>query len=943
MKKKVSIIVVLLLLFNLLSPYAAYAAEKVEIEEDTYELEDVNACLVDLLDREELGEEDLLDFHPDQLQLNEEEEVIFEDCLALLSLDEQEAVTEEGSEEPATEEGTEEAVTEEEAEEPATEEGTEEAVTEEEAEEPATEEGTEEAVTEEEAEEPATDEGTEETVTEEEAEESASEEGTEEAVTEDEEDSMIMFSMKAESTPVTKSTSRLGHLYSSTKVYRNLGDTNTLNASQLTHAVYYIKQEAQYNGSTYYLLSTSPSATNGVVGWALASQLTTYAHTVVDRQGKTFQVKGTSNAYTKAWGGNKDIVYNLANEKGKTFQVHLTEKVGNDIWYRGTLNNRTVWIHSSHVESVGKATSRLGHLYSSTKVYPNLGDNKTLNSSQLTHAVYYIKRETQYNGSTYYLLSTSPSATTGTVGWARASELTTHAHTVVDKQSKSFQVKGSGSAYTKAWGGNKDLVYNLANEKGKTFQVHLTEKVGNNTWYRGTLNNRTVWIHSSHVETTGKATSRLGHLYSSTKVYRNLGDSATLNASQLTHAVYYIKREAQYNGSTYYLLSTSPSATNGVVGWARASELTTHAHTVVDKNSKNFIVSGSGSAYTKAWGGNKDLVYNLSNERGKTFQVHLTEKVGNNTWYRGTLNNRTVWIHSSHVTTNQTTRTNYDITLDRAATLQQGANAQTDRYTQYVHKDYVRRSGSNYFVNATSLNVRSGPGTNYAVVDTLRNGQRLSIRRQTGDWYQLFWVDANKSDIIYNMNPNNFINDRVQQFQFLDLAKTSGATASALNNFLRGKGTLAGQGQAFIDAGRTHGINDVYLLSHALLETGHGTSTLARGVQVNGVTVYNMYGIGARDHCPIECGSQYAYDQGWTTPYKSIVGGAAFIGNSYVKAGQNTLYKMRWNPEALVRNGRPTHQYATDIGWASKQVHTMYNLYQGIGSYSLILDIPVYR
>ncbi|WP_054705551.1 hypothetical protein [Bacillus sp. JCM 19041] len=62
-----------------------------------------------------------------------------------------------------------------------------------------------------------------------------------------------------------------------------------------------------------------------------------------------------------------------------------------------------------------------------------------------------------------------------------------------------------------------------------------------------------------------------------------------------------------------------------------------------------------------------------------------------------------------------------------------------------------------------------------------------------------------------------------------------------------------------------------------------------------------------------------------------------------MKSGQNTLYKMRWNPQRLVETGRPTHQYATDIGWASKQVYTMYNLYQEIGEYSLVLDIPVYQ
>ena len=32
------------------------------------------------------------------------------------------------------------------------------------------------------------------------------------------------------------------------------------------------------------------------------------------------------------------------------------------------------------------------------------------------------------------------------------------------------------------------------------------------------------------------------------------------------------------------------------------------------------------------------------------------------------------------------------------------------------------------------------------------------------------------------------------------------------------------------------------------------------------------------------------------------------------------IYKMRWNPQAAATNQVATHQYATDIGWAAKQV-----------------------
>ncbi|MEK4566384.1 GW dipeptide domain-containing protein [Alkalihalobacillus sp. FSL R5-0424] len=1027
MKKILSLVVALLLLFNLLSPYAALAEstvtsfpedfeEPIEIDDDTYELEHVNACLRDLFDLDEIKKDDLEDFDLDQLELTEEELSTLKDCLSLLQLEEEEAANEEmvteedtavdgeeaveeavaedeaaeevvteeeATEEVATEEeAADEVVTEEEAAEEVVteEEAAEEVVTEEEAAEEVVteEEAAEEVVTEEEAAEEVVteEEAAEEVVTEEEAaeevlteEEAADEvvteeEATDEVVTEEEatedelvleeleESPMMMFSMMVvQEEPKKKSTSRLGHLKGNAKIYKNLGDTNTLNTSQYTNAVYYIKQEASYDGATYYLISKEPSASKGTVGWVKSSELTTHAHKGVDREKRAFQVKGTGKAYTKAWGGSKDHVYDLSSQKGKTFNVHLTEKVGNNTWYRGTLNNRTVWIHSAFVERVTvtneKSTSRLGHLHKNAKVYQSLGNSSTLNTSKLVNTVYYIKRQAQYNGGTYYLISTSPSATKGTIGWVKSSEVNTRSHTGVDKNKKTFYIKGVGNAHTKAWGGSKDVVYKLSDYLGQTFNVHLTEKVGNNTWYRGTLNNRTVWLHSSFVDSKldikENSTSKLGHLYKSAKVYKKLGDSATLNTSQLVNAVYYIKKEASFYGQTYYLISNQPSATKGTIGWVKASEVNTRTHKGVDKKQKSFIIKGSGDALTKAWGGSKDKVYSLSNYKDDVFRVHLTEKVGSNTWYRGTLNNRTVWIHSSYLTTKQDNKTSYNITLDQAANMQLGANAQTDRYTQYVHKDYVRKNGNTYTVNASALNVRSGYGTNYPVVGQLKNGQRLSIRNTSGSWYQLFWVDAKKQDIVYYLDPNNFINDKVQQFQFLDLAKTSGASEAALNNYLRGKGILAGQGKAFIDAGRTHGINDVYLLSHALLETGNGSSTLAKGVKYNGVTVYNMYGIGAKDSCPIECGTKYAYDQGWTTPYKSIVGGAAFIGNSYVKSGQNSLYKMRWNPDAMVRNGRASHQYATDIGWASKQVHSMYNLYQGIGSYTLNLDVPVYK
>lgn len=287
----------------------------------------------------------------------------------------------------------------------------------------------------------------------------------------------------------------------------------------------------------------------------------------------------------------------------------------------------------------------------------------------------------------------------------------------------------------------------------------------------------------------------------------------------------------------------------------------------------------------------------------------------------------------------------YDLTLEQALNMQMKAYPQTDKPYAFVSADWIDEDGR---VIADVLNVRSGPGERNSVLDTFKQGDEVTILSKVGDWYQIrydsrAWVNAVAEDVLYYLNPENFLDDKVQMFQFLDLSKSSGATAEELNDFLKGKGIFDGMGEAFLEASKIHGVNEVYLISHALLESGHGTSQLATGMQVNGMTVYNMFGIGAIDSDPLGGGSQRAYEEGWTTPEKAIIGGARFIGNSYIKVGQNTLYTMRWNPYAMHSLGYATHQYATDIGWASKQVYSMNNLYNDIGIVNPFYLIPVYK
>ncbi|WP_284036350.1 glucosaminidase domain-containing protein [Neobacillus sp. 114] len=270
----------------------------------------------------------------------------------------------------------------------------------------------------------------------------------------------------------------------------------------------------------------------------------------------------------------------------------------------------------------------------------------------------------------------------------------------------------------------------------------------------------------------------------------------------------------------------------------------------------------------------------------------------------------------------------------------------------YVHSSLANANLRIGQATTDYLNIRAEKNSGSHIYATvMKDAQLIVLEEDNSGWYKVSignWRNATSSDVLYYLDPNNFINDVQQKFQFMDLKKPSGVSKETLNQYLAGKGILANQGQAFIEAGFKYGINEVYLMAHTLLETGQGTSTLAKGVEYNGRTVYNMYGVGALDSCPVECGAKTAYEKGWFTPYDAIVGGAAFIDNGYLGGNnnynvvQNTLYEMRWNPQVMSTFNRAGHQYATDIGWAYKQVQVMYDVYK-IQPYTIYLEFPVYK
>ncbi len=208
---------------------------------------------------------------------------------------------------------------------------------------------------------------------------------------------------------------------------------------------------------------------------------------------------------------------------------------------------------------------------------------------------------------------------------------------------------------------------------------------------------------------------------------------------------------------------------------------------------------------------------------------------------------------------------------------------------------------------------------NYTLKQALNIQYKLNPKPQTSNGVS--WYNASVNQIKSAMDTTKIFNNNVQVYQFLKLNQYQGIPVDKLNKLLVGKGTLANQGHAFADGCKKYNINEIYLIAHAFLESANGTSFFASGK----TGVYNYFGIGAFDNNPNNA-MAFARRHGWTSPTKAIIGGAEFVGKGYFDVGQNTLYRMRWNPK------KPgTHQYATDISWAKVQAQMISAMYKEIG------------
>lgn len=234
------------------------------------------------------------------------------------------------------------------------------------------------------------------------------------------------------------------------------------------------------------------------------------------------------------------------------------------------------------------------------------------------------------------------------------------------------------------------------------------------------------------------------------------------------------------------------------------------------------------------------------------------------------------------------------------------------------------------------------------------------------------------SDFYRVLDPSQYQYGTSEFYQFGVLNEGhSGVSADQINQYISancthseqaygGTSSLRGSGSYFVEAARTYGVNEIYLMSHAIFESAWGCSSLARGwtpdqdgeVIVNGVhypykkgvTYYNYFGIGAVDTNALSGGRAMAVKEGWTSPKAAILGAAKWISQNYLNRSvgrQNTLYLMKWDLAGAVATGSAYHEYCTGLdSWTTGIAKIMDKCYRGAGfsmqDAPVRFDVPVF-
>ena len=131
-------------------------------------------------------------------------------------------------------------------------------------------------------------------------------------------------------------------------------------------------------------------------------------------------------------------------------------------------------------------------------------------------------------------------------------------------------------------------------------------------------------------------------------------------------------------------------------------------------------------------------------------------------------------------------------------------------------------------INETTLFDNQKTNTFNEAVSKQVDGNALNMKEEQGQF-----VDASRADVKQAMD----IDNEYENLNYMDISEKVPMSEHELNQILKDKGILKGQAKAFLKAQEKYDVNVLYLISHALVETGHGRSELAKGIKDDGKSI----------------------------------------------------------------------------------------------------------
>ncbi|SDL08955.1 GW dipeptide domain-containing protein [Lacicoccus qingdaonensis] len=589
---------------------------------------------------------------------------------------------------------------------------------------------------------------------------------------------------------------------------------------------------------------------------------------------------------------DEDLTSNQADHESEARSFSAPENISTF----STMNLKPEANNVREVKSVNYATRIKDE--NNSGLYSPVTNNNGKNAERFLNQTLFISESTKVNGSTYYKILKGVDGPMQ--GWMKQNDLDLYNIFNHRKHNETLYVNSNHkNDYLLAdpYGTSKQHVKKLKDTGSSTFNATETLKVGAVTYYYGTLGDSEGWITESRLTkqaqpkySDARFAARIPNGNNNSGIYSPVTSNNSVSANRFNNSTLFITEQADYDGTTYYKIHNGLDG--AMQGWMKKNDLQIFGLGKVRNHSGSYTVKHDDfDLYTDPYGNLSQRIGSLKNYKNTPFKAEKSIKIGATTHYYGSFGNQKGWISNAALT--KYTAPEPPVSSPKV---------QTVKYNR-------------------SLN------------NVLNTQMSLSTKPQA--WVNGGgWRNATRSEVRHFLDTSHQ-KGGAWDYTFLNLDQRQGISSSVLNsNLLNNKGILTNRGSAFSQAARQHSINEVYLISHAILETGHGSSQLAQGVKLdrngnrsnNGTTYYNMYGIGAVDHNALLGGARYAQRMGWDTPEKAIIGGAGFVSSNYFARGQNTLYSMRWNP------GNPgTYQYATDVNWAYATGRNLKNYYDQLG------------